>query len=298
MRVIVTGASGFIASHLVRGLSASGHEVFALSRSKIAKYPNTKSISADISNPAEYIEVVKRFHPEMLFHLAWEGIPDYSELMCQKNLYASKTLIDQVSDIPSIQKIFVAGSCWEYEDHKGSAKEDLDYQPNSDFTSTKHKIRKYTEQICQKNDIRWYWGRLFYVYGPGQHSTSLIPYLMSCCRENVKPIINNPEGSNDFIYIDDVVEGLLGFLEKPVPSGIYNFGTGKSSSVRLIQRCITEIFGSNNQRLQCDFSYGVQKGKSKVSLVSDTTKTSQYLGWNAKNSIFDGILKTTSKIKI
>ena len=90
-RVLVTGASGFIGVPLLRLLVLKGNEVLALSRkdrpSQISS--SIKWLIADLTSPKSYKHTIEDFEPEVLIHLAWQEIPDYSLATSSKNLNMS-----------------------------------------------------------------------------------------------------------------------------------------------------------------------------------------------------------------
>ena len=124
MKILLTGATGFIGSHLLEKLSNIGHEVLALSR-KIPTQSNecVSWLSADLCDPETYRDRINDFLPEVLIHLAWQDIPDFSLNKSLNNLNSSLNLISYVAEVGSCKKILISGSCWEYNNIEGECLE-------------------------------------------------------------------------------------------------------------------------------------------------------------------------------
>ena len=86
MRILVTGATGFIGLPLTRHLVRQGHEILALSRSPLRSEKFINWLSADLSFPETYQDAIRSFEPEILIHLAWQDIPDFSFEKSENNL--------------------------------------------------------------------------------------------------------------------------------------------------------------------------------------------------------------------
>jgi len=292
-KLLITGASGFIGSSLLQKTSMSGFEVMAMSRS----CPETKVVGkvhwlrADLSSPETYRDEIKAFSPDIVIHLSWQDIPDFSFEKSLLNLNQSLKFLSIVLEIESCKKILVSGSCLEYNKTQGECGESIIGSPRDYFTWAKHSIYSWLLMKCTQNDVALAWLRLFYVYGPGQKVESLIPAILSNLKSGKLPHIRTPKNANDYIFIDDVVDGFYAAMTNRIPSGIYNLGSGKSTSV--IDVCgLAEkhILGTNilTQRLveQTHLS------SVDVNFWAKTNTTKKILNWNAKISLTNGIERT------
>ena len=233
MRVVITGASGFIGRPLSERLAGLGCEVLAIAR-KIPdnKYTNSLHwLEADLSSSITYQQEIKSFCPEILIHLAWQDIPDFSLEKSILNLNQSLEFISFITEIKSCKKILISGSCWEYGKTQGECLNTDIGNPKDFFTLSKHSLRLWIEMISKKKSINLGWFRLFYVYGPGQRSESLIPSILNHLKNGGLPDIRTPHDANDYIFINDVVDAFTIATNNTFESGVYNLGTGKSTSV-------------------------------------------------------------------
>ena len=223
LRVAITGASGFLGRPLSEKLSILGIEVLAIARS----IPNDISknkiywLKADLSIPESYQTEVKLFSPEVVIHLAWQDIPDFSLEKSKVNLHQSLDFINFIVSLQSCKKILFSGSCWEYDNASGVCIETEKVEGlKNHFTWAKNSLRKKAELLCKQKSLSFVWFRIFYIYGPGQRLGSLLPSIFINLKEGKLPQINSPFNSNDYIYIDDVVDAFTVASTSSFPSGV------------------------------------------------------------------------------
>jgi len=295
-RVLITGATGFIGKPLSNILIGAGYEVLALTRKVPAQQDQIKWLEADLSNTEAYHSVIADFSPEVVIHLAWQGIPDYSLETSIANLNLSLGLLSFVMSLESCKKVLVSGSCWEYTDAKGECLEGDVTNPQNDFTWAKHAIRSWLEIHCLKHGIDYAWLRIFYVYGPGQRSGSLLPTILTSLQEDRIPAINALYNANDYVYIDDVVEAFMVAVKQPFKSGIYNIGSGGSVKVLDIFR-LAENIVNGSETLAEQMAENVSVQANAVDFWAGLAKVRKYLGWMPKTSLTDGISKTWAHLR-
>ena len=139
------------------------------------------------------------------------------------------------------------------------------------------------------------WLRLFYVYGPGQGKNSIIPLLIDIFKNNKKININFPSNKNDFIFIDDVVSILDKFIINNYSSGIYNVGTGKSTSISTILKLIDNAVNGNDM-ISKKYLNDVDLKKSNQNFFASTKKLKKNLNSIDFTQIESGIKKMINYI--
>ncbi|MEK7169296.1 MAG: NAD(P)-dependent oxidoreductase [Patescibacteria group bacterium] len=291
MKIFITGGSGFIGSHLVPKLLTRKHKLLLLSRKRsgrVGKSPS--SIKGDLKNINGWKNKLKKFRPDAVIHLAWEGLEnyDFSAGVSLGNMMNSLNLISVAAEL-GCKKFLSVGSCWEYGDGKGSLKESASLLPPAhvlDFVIAKRTIQAMGEQIALQNKMQFLWPRLFFAYGPGQKSRTLIAHLVRSFGNGVMPEVKNKSGANDFVYIDDVVEALVKILEKSKkPSVIYNVGSGRLTSVAEV---VKEVYENLNLPAP---KWSVKKVRSR-GFYANISKIKKELGWKPKTGISEGVKKT------
>ena len=250
MKILLSGSSGFIGKNLLKYIAQNiSYNILVAGRNlEKIENKNIKQVELDLNKIEDNFDKIKEFNPDIFLHLAWEGIPDYSEELSKKNYLNTIKIINMIISETTCKKIVSTGSCWEYNDgsYVGECKEDQLISLNKPFSKYKNKIFTEIYNICEKKKILFNWLRLFYVYGPGQGKNSIIPSLIDVFKNNKKININFPSNKNDFIFIDDVVSIIEKFILNNYSSGIYNVGTGKSTSISTILKIIDNSINGND----------------------------------------------------
>lgn len=289
MRILCTGLSGFIGSALYSRLVNSNHEIAVITRQQ--NFNDCINFQSDLQSIKEIEKEIISFEPDILMHLAWEGIPDFTYSNCMKNVNASTQLFDLIANKTQCKKIISTGSCFEYGKQHGSCIENEILNINSLFSWSKNTLSNYLKYLHINNSIDYFWFRVFYAYGPKQRSGSLIPSIISSVQENKKPDIRSPHNSNDFIYVDDVVDILMQSIDIDRNSGIYNLGYGASSSIEEIYNNITMIISRKMGRLTS--AAGNQaEANSIVNFWSDNNNLQNTFDTSNFHSLEEGLRKT------
>ena len=291
MKILITGASGFIGLPLLNKLVEQGHELLALTRAPLKEIKSVTFLKADLSLPSTYLEVISAFQPEVVIHLAWEGIPDFSFKNSKNNLNYSLDLFSHIISLGCCKKIVVSGSCFEFNKFNGECLESYRGFPKDSFTWAKHSLLLWLETECNNSGISLGWLRIFYVFGPRQRSESLVPSIVTNLINGNLPQIKTPKNANDFVYIDDVVEAFSNATIMNFPSGIYNLGSGTSTSILEVCRETEKVI------LGTDILTRKLENESEDSVVSSNfwaniNKSKIYLNWQPSVNLKQGILKT------
>ena len=295
MKFLITGATGFIGQPLVNKLIKQGHTVLALSRSKFLQPVNKNSgqliyLQSSLNLDNKALERIKEFEPDILLHLAWEKIPDFSFETSFENLQNHIGFFQHIFSITSLKKIIVTGSCWEYNKTMGVCTETDICVSGNFFTWAKNSLRDFLQFECLQKNINFIWPRVFYVYGPQQRIESLIPSVIENIRKGLMPALKTPSNANDFIYVDDVAEGLLQFAINDISSGIYNLGIGKSIPVIDVVSLIENSLNSN-MILSKELLIRTTLSNKHTDFWADMTKTFSAIKWKPRTSLAIGIEK-------
>lgn len=236
MKVLVTGATGFIGNHLVKQLLKDAVEVIATSRNieKARKYewfPKVRYIQCDLKEEHEdYFYFFER--PDCMVHLAWEGLSDYKNLLhIESNVPVHYNFIKNMVH-HGLNHVVVTGTCFEYGMQLGQLSEDLETKPFTRYGLGKDTLRKYLEQLFSINSVTFQWIRLFYIYGDGQRETSLLSQLDEAVRREEKKFnMSGGEQLRDYLPVEKVAEyiGAIALQEKI--QGIINCCSGTPISI-------------------------------------------------------------------
>ncbi|MCK4364480.1 MAG: NAD(P)-dependent oxidoreductase [Thermoplasmatales archaeon] len=290
MRVFITGGTGFIGTHLIKNLQDSNHDILLLTlegEELPEAFPvNIKTIEGNLSNIDKWQNKIEKFQPDATIHMAWEGLPNYDYKTSARNLEYGIKFITMLSEV-GCKRVICTGSCWEYGKKHGKISEDEMPVSTNSFTAAKNALNIMGHEIAKENNMNFIWTRLFYVYGSGQRSYSLIPHIINCIKNGKKPEIKTPDAKNDFVYAEDVVNALSMILEKCNKSTVYNIGSGHSTSVKDVVEIVCQ-----NYDFDCKISSDHQVNKSSVDFYADISKIKKETGWEPKTSIQEGIKNT------
>lgn len=237
MKVLVTGATGFIGQHLIKRLLKSQHEVLATSRdaekARYCEWYNTVLYIQRDLNDAEG-DLYRYFQePDVLIHLGWGGLPNYNELFhIERNLPCSYSLIKNLLE-NGLKKLVVLGTCFEYGLQEGMLNEDMDTRPVTCYGLAKDTLRRYIEQLKKKYDFQYKWIRLFYVYGQGQSPNSILSQLEKALIKG-DAIFNMSKGQQlrDYLSVDKVSDYIVRILEQEHTNGVINCCSGEPISIK------------------------------------------------------------------
>ncbi len=235
MKVAVTGAGGFIGRHVLTCLQGRGLEIVAVVReaSQLSGLSNAvRIVEMDMAHPSSK-DFEQMGCPDVLIHLAWEGLPNYkslhhfeTELPRQYNFL--KKLIE--AGLPSL---VVTGTCSEYGMQSGPISADMQTKPCNPYGYAKDSLRKQLEYLKSVSDFNLTWGRLFYMYGEGQPSTSLYSKLREAVQRGDKVFnMSGGEQLRDYLPVEAVALWIvqLAVLQRDI--GVINICSGQPVSVR------------------------------------------------------------------
>ena len=291
MKILITGASGFIGKYVLHACLANGFDVAVISRSEPFE-KNVTWIKGDLSDKASYEKLVILFSPETIIHLAWTGIPDFSSQQSSYNLTVSINFLELVMNLASCKKILISGSCFEYNKKSGECNEADLCSPKDYFTWAKLSLLNWAFLNGKMKSISVGWLRLFYVYGPGQRGASLIPTCLNKMSLNQPILLNNPYAENDFIYVQDVANAFICACFSNFEQEIFNIGSGVSISIAEIVdiasdlNCKPEYKAFKFDHFSSNHS---ESSKQKINFWASTKKSFAILNWFPKVNIKSGI---------
>ncbi len=246
MKVLVTGASGFIGRRAVARL-AQGRcfEVIAASRSRSADMPDNAIFEEiDLLSPGACAELVKRVRPTHLLHFAWNAQPGKFWTAADNLDWASSTLVllRAFWDFGGHRAV-LAGSCAEYDWNSSAVlSEDSATVPATFYGAIKDSTRRAACAAAFHLGGSLAWGRIFWLYGPGEARGRLVSDVAAALMEGRPAEVGEGWQERDFLHVDDVAGAFVAALKSDW-QGPFNIGAGKTVSVREIVERLGEISG-------------------------------------------------------
>ena len=238
-KILVTGATGFIGNYVIQELLSNNCKVIATSSNgeKAKLRPWFSQVEYIPFNFKDFDNAVNYYsffgYPDGLIHLAWEGLPHYKEAFhVEENLPRHFAFLKNMLE-NGLKDLTVAGTCFEYGIKEGCLSEEMECDPGNSYAIAKNELRKQLQLLNSSLSFDLKWVRLFYMYGRGQPSTSLVGQLDKAL-ENKEQHFNMSGGEQlrDFLPIEKVAEHIVSIALQQQVTGIINCCSGIPVSVR------------------------------------------------------------------
>jgi nucleoside-diphosphate-sugar epimerase len=249
LRVLLTGANGFIGSHLARRLVREGHQVMALIRPggdtrRISDLLSALTVArCDLFATGDVSLRVEEARAEVCFHLAWCAEPG-SYLSSPANidfLASTLHLAERFADAGGRRFVGI-GTCFEYDTDFGYLSETTPTAPRSLYAATKLSASLALSALAELRGMEAAWARVFYLYGPGEDERRLIPYVISSLLRNEPARLTEGRQIRDFLHVEDVAGAILALGSSDV-RGPVNVGSGRPVSVGDVAMRIGDLLG-------------------------------------------------------
>ena len=184
-KILITGATGLIGQELINPLKNLGFEIYAITRTSQNSKNGVFWLEGNLFDNDFIKNIMHEVRPKYLLNMAWATTKDYlTSDINYKFLEAGKVLLKEFVNNGGRRAVF-AGTCFEYKFKNMPLKEndELDYEKTV-YTSCKHKLHKFAEEFCAKNNISFGYARIFYVFGKGESSTRLTGMLIDKFSKN------------------------------------------------------------------------------------------------------------------
>ncbi|MDQ3680156.1 MAG: NAD(P)-dependent oxidoreductase [Actinomycetota bacterium] len=283
MKILVTGASGFLGRRLTRELVAGGHEVTALGRTlpePVEPFGGAELVVGDITDQAS-LERVRRGMPgpEAIVHLA--GLvprsrdEDLPGAMAGVNVGGTVNLLEVFG--PVVTRFVYASTAEVYglPQVPGPISEGTPPDPPSYYAASKLAAEVFCEVYGKRHSLPVAVLRLSVLYGPGDRINRAIPNFVRSALSGRNLQVHGGEELRDYLYVDDAAEALrLAVLGKA--PGTFNIGSGRATSIREVAQAVIERIGG-------DLSVEVlPRTKVASDIVMDITRAQADLGFRPR----------------
>jgi UDP-glucose 4-epimerase len=288
--VLVSGGSGFIGTHLCRRLIASGARLHVVSRERRkSESEHLQWWQADFKDIIAVRQIFKDVRPHLVFHLASQvvGARQLGAVLptfCD-NLAGTVHLLTAAAET-GCQRVVLAGSSEEPQIFDNTT------FPCSPYAASKWASSIYGRMFQQLFQLPVVMPRIFMTYGPDQKDLEkLVPFVTLNLLRGKAPKLSSGQRQADWIYVDDVVEGLLRAAITPGIEGCsFDLGSGSLVSVREIVERIAEIVGASIEP-----TFGALPDRPfEQERSADTSFLSDRLGFYPRASLNHGLETTVA----
>jgi len=297
MRILITGASGFVGRNLVDKLSLYGKEfdLYFLYRKKMTNQVYCKnSYFVNLNNIAEVDNIIQSIKPNIIIHLAYTKSAHSNEFIAGdsyfQNVQMSSNLIKASMKLQSLSKFIFIGSCEEYGRQETPYEECQSERPVTSYGLSKLSITKTLLALHASKNFPSIIVRPSVVYGPGQNSNMFLPSLSSSIKKNI--FFNMTEGMQyrDFLYIDDLISLIIRLLDPAMVKvgEVINASYGTSYLLRDIAIDLANMVKPNGSLL---LKIGAQcyRDSETMNYFVLNNKADDLLGWRPMVSINTGL---------
>ncbi len=295
MRIALTGATGFIGSHVARRMVADGCDVHALLRPhgdtrRIEDVlPRLRVVPCDLLSPTDVDRAIETIVPEHCVHLAWCAGPDTyrTSLDNLRFLGASLHLVRRLADV-GCRRLFVAGTCAEYDRVAGAVSEDDRTASRSLYVAAKLGLALTLAQLGPAVGMEIAWGRIFYLYGPFEDERRLVPLTLRKLLQGQPVELTTADHVRDFSHVEDVAAAIWAVLRSGLV-GPVNIGSGEPVRVRDVVSTLARVL-ERPLELACHES--VDPTDPPPSLYADISRLRQGTTWVPRFDLERGLRHT------
>jgi nucleoside-diphosphate-sugar epimerase len=298
MHVVVTGATGFIGSHLVERLVAEGVEVTlavepGVSKANIASIlDKVRVYEVDLRDGQMVWQLVRECQPSRIYHLAAVGVtePDVDpRLAVQVNVIGTLNLLEALRETEC--DCFVnTGTCYEYGHNNPPMREDQMVDPINAYAASKSAAWLFCRMYHRTHGYPIVTVRPFTVYGPRQGPRALIPQTILSALRGEDFEMTGGEQTRDFTYVADIVEGYLrASLSGKAIGQTINLGTGEERPIKDVVLKALELMGNPVKPLIGALPY---RPGEIWRLYADSSKARELLSWQPQVDLEEGLRET------
>ncbi|SES72442.1 Nucleoside-diphosphate-sugar epimerase [Natronincola peptidivorans] len=297
-RVLITGASGFIGSHLVRRMLEENAQVYIIVREtsdlwRIEELLKDIIIYPSDSRDAEKIDKsVRTIKPDYVFNMAAYGVDarqkDYLTA-ANTNIIGIMNLINSLISI-GCKKILNIGTCMEYGNKQEIIKEDAYLEPFNIYGSTKAAATMLAHQVSRENNLDIVTLRAFGVFGENEGSHKFFPHIILSILRNEDVNLTGCEQYRDYSYIENILDGfILAAKNETVKNEIFNIGTGE---IHPLKYYVDKVYEKMNAVKKPNYGAIPYRSGEVWKPHPDVNKIRKILGWKPKIDFDEGLDRT------
>lgn len=297
MRVFLTGATGFLGSHVVEFLLRDATEVAILMRPESDPWrlggprSQVRVVHGDLSDSSAWAAALARFAPDVFLHLGWHGVGNAhrnDERQIDANVLASVATARLAKQVGCRAWVGL-GSQAEYGPQSQTISESASTNPTTVYGAAKLAACHLCRATLASSNVRFAWLRLFSSYGPKDHPEWMIPYLINTLMAGRKPSLTACEQLWDYLYVADAAEAVARVARCEEAQGVFNLGSGRAVPLRSIVETVRDLVAPE---MPLGFGEVPYRPDQVMHLEADVSRLHRLTGWNARTVLAEGMQRT------
>lgn len=297
-KVLVTGGSGFIGSHLIPELLDAEYDVYSLERYVTGRYilggrRIAKTIFADLHDYFTIRDLIRKIQPDAVIHLASISAVSYSynhpNEVVETNLLGTINLAEScLREAPHFKHFLFAGTSEEYGNQETlPIKENAELCPNSPYAASKVAADKYLQYMRDAYGFPVTILRNFNTYGRKDNTHFVVERTITQMLKEKVVTLGDPSPVRDFLYVDDHVNSYLTCLgNKKAIGEVFNFCTGRGASIAQLVDLTGKL---TNFKGEVIWNTIPRRPLDIAKLVGNYSKAEKSLGWKPKYTLGKGL---------
>ena len=295
MKVLVTGASGFLGQYALAALQQAGIAAVALARTRPRDLAGAQFVPGDLLEYADLAKLVQRVGASHLLHLAW--VTDHgaywSSPLNFRWVDATTRLVEAFCQAGGKHAV-LAGTCAEYDWGHGRCEEDsTPLNPATVYGVAKDATRRLVAALCAQHQVRCAWARIFFPYGAGENPARLVPALVNALRGQRAPFGISAAVYRDFLHARDVAQGLLTLLQTDA-RGSYNISSDQPVQLASLVHTLAQLMQTDARPL---LDLPPQR-LAEPALVAGENLKLKALGWQQQFTLLQGLAQMLSDLPV
>jgi len=244
MKILVTGCSGFVGRHTIAQLVSEGAKVVGSSRTAM-ELIGAEHVAANLTTPGAAAELIDRVRPTHLLHLAWNAVPgQFWNASDNLDWCATSLALVRAFHKSGGKRAVLAGSCAEY-DWTSDGRLDERTSPTNPATLygvAKDALRRIALRDAEQHGHSVAWGRIFWLYGPGEAIGRLVSDVAAALRDGGEAAVSEGAQRRDFLHVADAAGAFISALRSDY-QGIFNVCSGSAVAVSDVVRALSDAMG-------------------------------------------------------